>query len=451
MLSYRQALDYIYNFANWETRGGQPATADHFDLVRIEALLARLGDPHRRFRSVHIAGTKGKGSVAAMLDSILRAANYRTGLYTSPHLHTFRERIQVDGQLITEEQVVSLVERLRPTVAEVPGITTFEVMTAMAFQHFADQELDVAVVEVGLGGRLDATNVILPLVSIITSLSLDHTMVLGRTLPEIAREKAGIIKPGVPVVSAPQPPEALAVIERVCQEKGAPLTVVGHEWTWQAGEASLEGQAFEVRGPQSAVRGLWIPLLGRHELVNATVVVAASHLLQEQGLVIPSEAMAAGLRHVHWPGRLEVLNRRPLVVVDGAHNGDSARRLAEALREYFTYQRLFLIFGVLYGHNMNEMLEALVPIADKVIVTYPRHHPRAVSADTVASALISQGVNPAAVTRNVSTALESALALAGPDDLILATGSLSVVAAAREAWAVLHGLPLPERDPPMGS
>jgi dihydrofolate synthase/folylpolyglutamate synthase len=449
MNTYPEVLAYLDGLASFEK--SQFAAFDSSLLIeRPKSLLARLGDPHRRFHAVLVAGTKGKGSVVAMIAGALQAAGYRTGRYTSPHLHTVRERIAVNGQMISEESFVALVRYLKPHIEVIKGLTYFEAITALGFLYFAQQGVEVAALEVGLGGRLDATNVVRPLVAVITSLSLDHTALLGDTVAQIAREKAGIIKEGVAVVSAPQPPEALAVIEEVCREKGAPLTVVGRDWTWEAGAASLEGQKFNVQRSTFNVQSLWIPLLGQHELINATVVVAAIYLLREQGIVVPPTAVAEGLRRVRWPGRLEILNRSPLLVVDGAHNGDSARRLAEALREVFTYRRLILVFGALHGHSMDDMLEALLPAADEVIATCPYHHPRGVPTDMVVAALLRHGVRPAAVTPDVSTALESGLALAGTEDLVCFTGSLFVVAEAREAWAERRGEGMPERDPPAG-
>ncbi len=447
MLTYKEALRYIYSFTDYEKKISYLYAPEHFDLARVERLLNLLGDPHRRFKSVHIAGTKGKGSTSAMIASILHAAGYRTGLYTSPHLHTFRERIRLNGQMIAQAQVAALIERLKPLVERIEGITTFEIMTALAFTYFAQRGAEFVAVEVGLGGRLDATNVIEPLVAVITSLSYDHTEVLGTTLSEIAREKAGIIKEGIPVVSAPQELEAMAVIEEVCRERGAELVVVGRDWTWEAGEANLEGQSFKVQGPWSEVQGLdfWIPLLGRHQLINATVAIAAVEKLREQGIPIPEASVKEGLRRVRWPGRLEVLGREPWVVVDGAHNGDSARKLVAALMELFPHRKLILIFGALTGHSVPDMLDALLPAADEVILTRTKRI-RAIAASDLLREVHAHH-REAEVTESVVEALERALALASTEDLICATGSLSVVAESREAWLRSHGGEVPEIDP----
>ncbi|MFQ5814043.1 MAG: bifunctional folylpolyglutamate synthase/dihydrofolate synthase [Anaerolineae bacterium] len=446
MLTYKDALDYIYSFTDYEKKSSYLYSPEHFDLARVEKLLALLDSPHRHFKSIHIAGTKGKGSVAAMSESILRAAGYRTGLYTSPHLHTFRERIQVSGRLIPEEAVASLTEQLQSPVSRIEGITTFEIITVLGFLYFVEREVEFAVLEVGMGGRLDATNVVTPLVAIITSLSYDHTHILGETLPLIAREKAGIIKDKAWVVSAPQVPEAMAVIEEVCGEMGAELTVIGRDWAWEAGEANLEGQRFRVTSHESRItnHGFWIPLLGRHQLINATVVVAAIEKLRQRGVNIPEASVGEGLRRVRWPGRLEILGREPWVVVDGAHNGDSANKLVAAIKDLFPYRKLILVFGALMGHSVPDMLDALLPVADKVILTRANRVRAVATSDLLREVHVLH--REAETAETVAEALEQALALASPGDLICATGSFSIVTEVREAWAERQGLEMPERD-----
>ncbi|TEU18225.1 MAG: bifunctional folylpolyglutamate synthase/dihydrofolate synthase, partial [Anaerolineales bacterium] len=460
---YKEALDYIYSFTDYEKKSAYRYAPEYFDLGRVERLTALLDNPQHRFKAIHIAGTKGKGSTAAMIASILRAAGYKTGLYTSPHLHTFRERIQLDGQLISEEALADLTGRLQPLISQVEDLTTFEIMTALAFLYFAEEGADLAVLEVGMGGRLDATNIVTPLVAVITSLSFDHTPYLGSTLPLIAREKAGIIKDGAVVVSAPQLPEAMAVIEETCRARGALLFRVGEQWTWQKGETNLEGQSFTVQlnnpttqppnhptGYDLLSRGsrghrYWIPLLGEHQLANATMAVAVADLLPGLGVNISEEAIAQGLRQVHWPGRLEVLSRVPFLVVDGAHNGDSAHKLTEALKKYFQYERLFLIFGASLEKDIDGMLRELLPLAHRVIVTQAQH-PRATEIQSLREELLAQGCEPLS-SSDVAEALDCALKLARERDLICATGSLFVVAEVREAWARRQGIELAEHDP----
>lgn len=444
-MDYRDALIYIYAFTDYEKRGFAAYAPEFYNLERVRRLAALLGDPQRKFQSVHIAGTKGKGSTAAMIESILRAAGYRTGLYTSPHLHTFRERIQAGGVLIPESDVVRLVEEMQPLVSQVDDITTFEVMTGLAFAWFAEQDVEWAVLEVGLGGRLDATNIVSPAVAVITSLSLDHTSILGDTLAQIAAEKAGIIKPGTPLISAPQADEALAVIAATCERLGAPLVLVGRDWTWELGPLVRDGQAFDVHHGQEIVAGLWIPLLGEHQVENATTATATVSLLREIGTAIPERAIRDGLRAVQWPGRLEVLGRAPLVVVDSAHNGDSARKLMDALRTHYDFRRLIMIVGASADHATPELMAALLATADCAIATQTQH-PRAADPAWLQERGRALGF-PLETAKTVPQALDMALSQAGPEDLICGTGSVFVAAELRAAWFERMGLPAPPSDP----
>ena len=466
-MDYLEALNYIYSFANFETRPAHQLRRTDYTLERIRSLLAALGDPHRRYPTVHITGTKGKGSTAAMIASILQAAGYRVGLFTSPHLHTYRERVRVDGELITEDEVVAWLTEHRELLETFEGLTTFEVTTALAFDAFARKRVDIAVIEVGLGGRVDTTNVITPLVAVITPISLDHTAVLGSTVAEIAADKAGIIKPGVPVVSAPQSPEALAVIRDVAHHLSAPLIEVGRDWTWEPVASSLRGQRFQVRhtkvreaspvgvrhrweiGAESPLRDLAeleLPLLGAHQLVNATTAVAASDVLRRQGFQMPPETVHLGLRRVEWPGRFEVLAEHPCIVVDGAHNVASAYEVRRTLRALFGTPRTILVFGASADKDVSGMLRVWLPAVDEVIVTQARH-PRAAAPKALAEVVRAQG-REAHIALRVTDALAAAVARAEATDLILVTGSLFVVAEAREAWFEAQGLPLPPRDPP---
>ena len=444
-MEYRDALSYIYGFTDYERRGLAAYAPEFYNLQRVRDLLALLGDPQQAFRAVHIAGTKGKGSTAAITESILRAAGYRSALYTSPHLHTFRERIRVNGALIPEDDVARLVERLEPLASQVPEITTFEIMTALAFAWFAEQSVEWAVIEVGLGGRLDATNVLTPAVAVITSISLDHTAILGDTLAQIAAEKAGIIKPGVPVVSAPQRPEALAVIEDVCQRQGAPLTLVGRDWTWVSGPATLEGQEFSVRQGAEETTALWLPLLGEHQLENATTALATIARLREQGASVPLTAVGEGLRAVHWPARFEILSRSPLVIADSAHNGDSARKLMATLRRHCDHRRLILILGASSDHATPALLSALLSEADRAIATRAAH-PRAAEPAWLRAQGQEMGFEMEQ-SDSVAQALEMALSQAGPEDVICGTGSVFVAAELRAAWFARQNAPRPAIDP----
>lgn len=448
---YQDALEYIFGYVNYEKKARYPYDAVTFDLSRMEQVLERLGRPHDRFRCVHIAGTKGKGSTSAMVESVLRTAGYKTGLYTSPHLHTFRERIRVGGVLMTKADLVALLDRCKPAIEAVPDITAFEVMTALAFQYFAEQKVDWAVLEVGLGGRLDATNVVHPAVCAITSLSYDHVELLGHTLSLIAFEKAGIIKPGVPVVSAPQEPEAMAVIQRVCADTGVQLVTVGEAWRWEKDGADLAGQTLTIRDRDNRqiYADLRIPLLGRHQLDNTTTAVAILDELRSQNVAISEESLRRGLANARWPGRFELLNRHPMLVVDSAHNENSAQKLRAALAEWFPRpprRQLALIFGASADKDIDGMLETFLrpeattgyPTADKVIVT-TSGHPR--SADAARLADLVRSINPScpiSVQSNLRGALMEAMAWADSDDLVCVTGSIFVVAQARRIWAGQH-------------
>jgi dihydrofolate synthase/folylpolyglutamate synthase len=433
-MNYQEALEYLLKFADYERL---PRSGIVWDLRRIERLLERLGNPQNAAKSVHIAGTKGKGSTSAMVASILKRAGYRVGLYTSPHLLSFTERIQVDGKPILEEDWARLTERLQPEVeaenrlGDLGELTTFEILTAMAFLHFRQVRADYQVLEVGLGGRLDATNVVKPQVCVITSISYDHTDVLGDTLAKIAGEKAGIIKSGAAVVSAPQFKEAMEVIERVCGEKGVKLVKVGEDVTWEKGSFDAEGQSFRVKGLKSDY-DLWIPLLGGHQMENAASAVAAAEILTDMGARIPAEDIAYGLAKVSWPGRLQVLGREPWVIVDGAHNAYSMQRLGEALRQYFKYDKLTLILGFGGDKDVPGMVAEAVKMTGDIILVSSRH-PRSVKAEVLAEEFSKHGVTPR-VAESVTDAIKLALEGANPGDLICAAGSIFVIAEVME-WA----------------
>ena len=439
---YAEALEYLYSLTNYEVKLASQYAGQLFELTRMERLLDAMEHPEDRFRSVHVAGTKGKGSTSAMVASVLVAAGQRTGLFTSPHLHTFRERIQVNGEPIPEGALVAHLRRLRPLFDTLQGLTTFEATQAIAFDYFVAQGVGWAVIEVGLGGRLDTTNVIRPEVAVITPVSFDHMLVLGDTLEAIAREKAGIIKPQTPVVSAPQPAPAANVIRHVAAHLSAPLIMVGEQWTHEFQSADMDGQWFTVRGPGVVLRDLFIPLLGPHQLVNATTALAALWTLRQRGLELPEEAIREGLRAVRWPARLEVLSREPLVIADGAHNGDSMLRLVEALDAHFPGRRRIAVFGSLADKDLPRMFSALLPCVDTVILTRTRH-PRAADPHGLAREARTYGT-PVTVEPDPEQALRLAIDLAGVDGLVVATGSLSTAAAAREAWRRISNLaPLP--------
>jgi dihydrofolate synthase/folylpolyglutamate synthase len=431
-MDFPAAVEYILSFADYER---MPRSAVVFDLRRMEQLLDRLENPQNAAKSVHVAGTKGKGSTAAMTASILVQSGYRAGLYTSPHLLSIRERIQVDGRQISEDEFARLAESIKPeveavnTAGDFGELTTFEILTALAFAHFREKTVDYQVLETGLGGRLDATNVIKPEVCVITSISYDHTDVLGDTLSQIAGEKAGIIKPESIVITAPQSPEATKVLEEACRQREVKLVRVGRDVIWQRKSYGPEGQSFEVRG----VRGeyhLKMPLVGEHQMENAATAVAVAEALAERGATITAEDIDRGIANVNWPGRLQILRRKPWVIVDGAHNGDSIRKLVQALRQYFTFEKAIVIFGASSDKNVAEMVAELASFPERVIISQSQH-PRAVAAKRLAAEFASKDI-ASETAENVASAIERALSIAGPSDLVCATGSLFLVAEVME-------------------
>jgi dihydrofolate synthase/folylpolyglutamate synthase len=430
--SYQAAIDYILSFADYE-RASRSSLV--WDLRRMDELLGRLGNPQAVARSIQIAGTKGKGSTAAMIASALATAGYRTGLYTSPHLLSFTERIQVDAKPIVAEEFATVVEKLKPEIEAVNRhgafgeLTTFEILTALAFVYFKERKVDFQVLETGLGGRLDATNVVHSEVCAITSISLDHMEVLGDSLARIAAEKTGIIKPRSIVICALQTPEALAVIKRACQDKGARLIEVGKDVTWQRKSSSLAGQSFQLKGTMYD-HEFTIPLLGEYQLENAAIAVATLEALTERGVKILPVHIVHGLAQVHWPGRLQVLEHEPLLIVDGAHNADSAKRLMQALRQYFSFERLILIVGTSYDKDVSGIVQELSPLPSTIIATRSRN-PRALETARLAAEFSKWGITPK-VAENVTAAVGLARDLAMPKDLICATGSLFVVAEVME-------------------
>ncbi len=437
-MTYPEAVSYLESLVDYERTPAGAAAARVWNLDRMRHMLRAVGDPHAGLRCLHIAGTKGKGSTAAMAAAMLTAAGLRAGLYTSPHLVSFRERIRVGADFISEADVAALVKEVRPVIEGMRACehgppSFFEAYTLLGFLHFARQGVDVAVVEVGLGGRLDATNVIVPLACAITRIGLDHMQELGPTLADIAREKAGIVKEGVPVVSAPQEPEAMEVIEDVCLERRAQLLVVGREGGPSVsfiGE-DLGRQVFTIRGLEGVYPDLECPLLGRHQAENAAVAVALVELLRPHGLAVGPEAVREGIASVSWPGRFDIVSRSPYVILDGAHDELGARALAKAVESLLPGRRVILVLGVGRDKDPDGIAAHLCPLADRVIAT-ASSSPRALEAHELQRAVFRLCRHTSAYTP-VSVALREALDQARPDDVVLVTGSLYVVGEAMQA------------------
>jgi dihydrofolate synthase/folylpolyglutamate synthase len=419
-VTYGEAVGRLLALRGGEQVGMRPG------LERIEALVEALGHPERRYVLVQVGGTNGKGSVSAMLAAMLKAAGRRTGLYTSPHLVSFRERIRIDGEPISEDGVVDGVDALATLVARLDA-SMFEAATALALDHFAREGVAVAVLEVGLGGRLDATTVGTPAASVVTRVDLDHQAVLGATLAEIAREKAAIIRSGVAVTCA-QAPEAAAVLEARAAAMGVPLWTAGRDLWVTVAEATLEGQRISCGGRDWQISDLDLPLLGTYQPENALLAVAAA-----RALGVPEAAVRAGLAVVQWPGRFHVLGGGPRLVLDGAHNAGGARALAASLAAYFPGERPTFVVGIYRDKDAPGILGALVPLAGRLIVT-ASSNPRAASPATLAETARAWGAT-AEIAPTVADALRLASTPARPP-VVCVTGSLSLIG---EALAHLGG------------
>ncbi len=433
--SYHAALDYLYSFVDFSLQKAITYSPARFKLERMQQLDESLGYPWAAYPSIHVAGTKGKGSVCILCASALHAAGYKVGLYTSPHLDDYAERIQIDGQFIPHQHLVEMVEMIKPYVAAIPELTTFEITTALALWYFQRQHVDAAVIEVGLGGRLDATNVLRPIVSVITSISYDHTYLLGNTLAQIAGEKAGIIKPGTPIVNSLQQEEARQVIDQVAHNRGSSLLQVGRDVLFSEKSHSFEGQTLQVwqkDGNPAKPLTITIPFLGAHQAVNAATAYAALRIYDKLGLPISQDAIKCGFAQAFWPGRFEIVQQSPPVVLDCAHNRDSAQKLRQTLQEYYPAKPVILVFGASEDKDIEGMLIELMPSV-KELVAVKSFHPRAIEPEKLVQ-MAAPYNRPVHCVEHIPDALDKALGLAGNEGLVLVTGSIFVVAEARKYW-----------------
>jgi dihydrofolate synthase/folylpolyglutamate synthase len=403
-------------------------------LERIEYLLNALGNPHKGFRSVHIAGTNGKGSTAAMITSILVESGYKTGLFTSPYLERFTERIRINGREIPEDEVALFISKVIPIIDEMKkkgfeNPTEFEVVTAMGFDYFSRENIDVGVIEVGLGGRLDSTNVITPETSVITPISFDHTAELGNTLCQIAGEKAGIIKEGGTTVSAPQHEEAYRVIEETCIKKRNTLFAVGKEILYELKDYSFYGSTFDLKGMIGEYKNLKLSLAGKYQIINASTAVGAVETLIMKGINIDEEAIFKGMEKTRWPGRLEMISRMPRILLDAAHNLSGISTLREAIEHDLEYDKLILVIGILKDKDYKGMLEMIIPLADIVIATKP-DNPRALDTETLVKEISRYGVK-VYKEDSIEDAVETACSVAGLQDLVCFTGSIYMIGRVR--------------------
>jgi dihydrofolate synthase/folylpolyglutamate synthase len=426
--AYQKSLDYLYRLEKFGMI---------FGLTQVEKILNAIGNPHKEIQVIHIGGTNGKGSTAAMMSSILQKEGYQVGLYTSPHLIRFTERIKVDGKEIEEEEVATLAGWMRKEI-EAAGIpspfTFFDFTTAMALHYFKQRLVDLAILEVGLGGRLDSTNVVDPLISIITNIAKDHEKYLGKSILKIAREKAGIIKKGKPLITAATQPQVLRLFSKVCQEKGSPYFRVGKEFRY----VRAEDGDFDYEGLNRKLWSIHLNLKGFHQVINATTALGAMEVLEDLGYRVSTDAMIDGLREVDWSGRLEMVSSSPRVILDGAHNPAGALVLKESLEKEFEYQHLILLIGIMKDKDIQSMLHLLAPLADHIILTQP-HTDRATPPSLLKKALGQNG-EKAEIAEDLKEAIERGLSLAQKEDLLCITGSLYTVGEARAYFHPKRGL-----------
>ncbi|MBU3100154.1 MULTISPECIES: bifunctional folylpolyglutamate synthase/dihydrofolate synthase [Clostridium] len=449
-MNYDEARSYITNTAKFGSKLG---------LDRTEKLLELLGNPHKKLKCIHIAGTNGKGSTSAMVSSILVEAGYKVGSYISPFIEEFEERIQINNKNISKDDLSDIITEVSKAVEKVVELgyinpTEFEIITCAGFLYFYKNNIDFAVIEVGLGGRLDSTNVITPILSIITSISLDHTLILGDTLEKITYEKAGIIKRGIPVVVYPQKKQSYDVIEKTCREKECQLIKVtrdsavylGKENLKQVVSALMEGQvpykhnAITQKIEIKTLNNDYIidlALLGKHQLLNCSVAVHAIEALVGQGVIISKDNIIAGLINVVWPARLEVMNKMPLVVIDGAHNIDGIKNLTESIDMYFNYNKIILILGILADKQVEEMIETIVPKVYRVITVTP-HSERAELSEEL-KVQVEKYTSKCESIEDYELAYKKALSYCEDDDLLLVSGSLYMVGDMRKIIRNVHG------------
>ena len=436
-MNYEAALAYIEAFIDYERSPDFSRQARLYNLNRISLLLKHLGNPHDKLQVIHIAGSKGKGSTAALIAAVLTHAGYKTAVFTSPHLITPRERCRIDGELISEAEVAFYIHKIKPAIEAVSAsefghVSFFEIYTALAFTYFADKATDFAVIEVGLGGRLDATNVVTPVTTVITPIGLEHTAILGETYTEIAAEKAEIIKERCLVALAPQHPEARAVVEKVAREREAPIVEVKkNTWTSSAclvrdAEGLPVAQRFDVETDSDTYPLLTMPLLGHHQFVNATTAIAAIECLKQKGYAIPKTSVYAGFKSVQWKGRIQRIMSSPILVLDGAHSLASMEALCSTLHQSFRYDQVTFIVSLMKDKNLIAIGNIISQAADVVIATQVLNNPRVMPAEEIQDAWknICKQITTAATPEK---AITKALTDAAPTDLICITGSLYLV------------------------
>jgi dihydrofolate synthase/folylpolyglutamate synthase len=434
---YQRSLDYIYSFIDLSITRNLRYSPDKFDLSRMYGVMSLLGDPQLSYDVVHVAGTKGKGSICAMTASIMREAGYKVGFYSSPHMIDFRERIKVNNIEISRQSINNYVIKLRPIFNSVEKISTFEIITAIAFKYFADQQVDIAVIEVGMGGRLDATNVVQPIVSIISPVSHDHMKILGNTIAKIAKEKAGIIKKSIPVILSPQKISAIEEIKIIAKRKGSLIIDTSEKYTFEQIDYSLEKQSFIIKEklihpPNTRSPIYEIPLLGDHQINNAITAFACVRRLRELGYEINENALKNGFAKVEWPGRFEVVCQKPLIIVDGAHNRDSFRKIRNTIKKYLTGKKVTLIFGASEDKEVKLMLKIIKPYIDHFIFT-KSEHPRALGLDKLEKFASSLDLNNYSISE-IDSIIPLILRNSDQKKAYIASGSIFIAGAIKQLF-----------------
>ena len=439
--TYDSALKYLFTHTDYERMLRVRYNSDTFSLDRMRSLLKKLGNPHEKLRTVHIAGTKGKGSTATMLAQMLQACGYRVGLYVSPHISEIRERITINGDKITQAALARLTTQAEPFIDKMAKDkpTFFEIFTALAFTHFANEKVDIAVVECGLGGRLDSTNVLKPSVVGLTSISLDHTRQLGNTIYKIASEKAGVLKSDIPAVSVPQPPEAKRALRKVARESHAPLFFTGEdiEFSYRVESSRREGCHTRIclTTPRSRFEHLPVPLQGEHQALNCGLALALLDQLKAQGMKIDDEQAIAGLAGVYVPGRMEMAWHDPRILLDGAHNPASIEALIRAIGQHIPYDSMVMIFGCAADKDLPGMIDQIAKGADKVIFTRASGNARATEPRELAEMYEERSGRVAQTTSSLDEALRTARSAVTKEDLIVVCGSFYLVGDAKRSLA----------------
>ena len=432
-LTYADSINYLLNLIDHErTSARLPRQKRIYDLQIMNSLLESMDNPHKDSRTIHVAGTKGKGSTSSMCDSILNSSGYTTGFYSSPHLHTFRERIRLGTNEITEVLFSQLVDAVKPYSERITqgDVSLFEFMTAMAFSCFSQENVDFQTIEVGLGGRLDATNVVVPEIAIITSISLDHTAILGDSIEQIAFEKAGIIKPGCEVVISPQEEAVYGTLNDICESRGVRSIIVGKDVTWECSGQNDNRQQATINGRLGKYE-IDLPLLGDFQLENASSVLAAMEILMERGAIISEQSIYDGFHKVSWPCRMEYISDSPAILLDGAHNPYSMKVLLQNLKSKFRNSNLIFITGFSKDKNVSEMVN-LISEMDGIVITTESRHPRSLAFRDLAQLFMESGMTQVYSLASVNEAVKEAIQLVSDDTVIVVPGSLFVAAEARE-------------------